>query len=199
MLITPRASNYLKMIKNRTWVKSVSFLFLACFIGCASQYPKTVLRLSPVSLTDKQLQSRQYETDNEKEIIAACAGVLQDLGFTIDDSETQLGLVVGSKDRNAIDAGQVTLATISTIFNILNNAPAGDDLERVDRSQKIRASVVTRPSSDPKKILVRVTFQRLVWNARGEVARRETLKDPSLYQGFFDRLSKSVFLEAQKI
>lgn len=148
---------------------------------------------------DRQLQSRQYETSNEKEIISACAGVLQDLGFTIDDSETQLGLIVGSKDRDAIDAGQVTMATISTIFNILKNSSPGDDLERIDKSQKIRASVVARPSSDAKKVIVRVTFQRIVWNVRGEITRMETLKDSILYQGFFDRLSKSIFLEAQEI
>lgn len=166
--------------------------------GCTPTYPKDFLQLSAASLETRQLQTKQYETTNEAELISACAGVLQDLGFTIDDSETELGLVVGSKDRDATDAAQVTLATISTVFSILGGS-SSDALERIDKVQKIRASVVMHPSSNAKKLLVRVSFQRIVWNARGDIARMETLKDPLLYQGFFDRLSKSVFLEAQDI
>ncbi len=48
-------------------------------------------------------------------------------------------------------------------------------------------------------MLVRATFQRMVWNMAGQMSRIETLKEPDLYEGFFDKLSKSVFLEEQKI
>jgi hypothetical protein len=69
----------------------------------------------------------------------------------------------------------------------------------IDKVQKIRASVVSKPSLDGSKILVRVTFQRIIWNNRGDISRMETLNDPELYQGFFERLSKAIFLEANKI
>ena len=141
---------------------------------------------------------KQYDTQDEKEIIAACAGVLQDLGFSLDDSESDLGLIVGSKNRDATDAGQVTLATMSVILSALGGGTS-DAFSRIDKTQKIRASIVSKPSLDGSKIVVRVTFQRIVWNARGDVSRMETLKDQSLYSGFFERLSKSVFLEAHSI
>ena len=166
--------------------------------GCATGYPKDFLKLSPDSLKYRQLQIRQYDTTEEKEIIAACAGVLQDLGFTLDDSETELGLVVASKDRTATDVGQVTLATIAVLLSGLSGSTS-NAFERIDKVQKIRASVVTKPSLNSDKIVVRVTFQRIVWNARGDLSRLETLHDEKLYQGFFERLSKAVFLEAQKI
>ena len=183
----------------RHYLKCLLAVALAIFLnGCTATYPKDFLKLSAASLEIRQLQTKQYETANEAEVISAGAGVLQDLGFNIDDSETSLGLVVGSKDRDATDAGQVAMATISTVFSLLGGS-SSDALERIDRVQKIRASVVMRPSSDAKKMLVRVSFQRIVWNARGDVTRMETLKDPLLYQGFFERLSKSIFLEAQEI
>jgi hypothetical protein len=45
---------------------------------------------------------------------------------------------------------------------------------------------------------VRVTFQRIVRRTdNSELA--ETLRSPELLQGFFDKLSRSVFFEGQKI
>jgi hypothetical protein len=46
---------------------------------------------------------------------------------------------------------------------------------------------------------VRVTFQRIVWDDRGKISKVEKLGDPVLYQTFFDKLGKAVFLEAEKI
>jgi len=46
---------------------------------------------------------------------------------------------------------------------------------------------------------VRVTFQRIVWDEQGRVSRSESLEDPELYQEFFFKLSKAVFLEAHGI
>lgn len=166
--------------------------------GCAPVIPPDVFQLAPQSIEKRQLETRQYETEDESKILAACAGVLQDLGFTLEESETPLGLIVASKDRSAVDKGQVAGAT----FIVLLAAASGttsNALDLVDSTQKIRASIVTAKSKDPKKMSVRVTFQRIVWNRIGQLSRVETMNDPVLYQGFFEKLSKAVFLEAQNI
>jgi len=72
-------------------------------------------------------------------------------------------------------------------------------MAQCDKSQVIKASVITKPSLDGKKTVVRVTFQRVVWNMANQINRVETLKDPAMYQKFYDSLSKAIFLEAQKI
>lgn len=171
-----------------------------CFLSlsCAPTYPKDFLKLSEKSLESRQLQMRQYETSNEKEVISASAGVLQDMGFTLDDSETDLGLVVASKDRDATNAGQVALATMSVLLSAFGGA-SSDAFNHIDKVQKIRASVISKPSLENSKIIVRVTFQRIVWNNMGQVSKMETLNEPELYQGFFEKLSKAIFLEEQKI
>jgi hypothetical protein len=48
-------------------------------------------------------------------------------------------------------------------------------------------------------MLLRVTFQRVVWNQNKKVSKIEAINDLETYKGFFDKLSKSVFLEAQNI
>ena len=160
-----------------------------CLWGCASGIPKDVLALRPQSLEWRQRSTRRYFTTDEKQILAASAGLLQDLGFTIDNSESDLGLIVASKERKAVEGGQVAGKVVMAIL-FRADVP-------IDRNQKFRASVVTHPSG--REIAVRVTFQRIVWNDRNEISKLELLDDPKIYQEFFDKLSQAVFLEAHQI
>ena len=82
---------------------TVIFLSVACLIaGCVSTAPPPNILRTADNVTEKrQLQMRSYDTVDEEKIISASAGVLQDLGFSIDESETRLGMVVGSKERDA--------------------------------------------------------------------------------------------------
>ncbi len=160
--------------------------------GCETTIPKEALQLSPESLKQRQLQTRRFDTKDEANILSASSQVLQDLGFNLDESETKLGVIVVSKDRDAREAGQIAGAVVMAIlFGV--SMP-------VDTKQKIRVSLVTKPvGENGESMAVRVTFQRIVWNNRNQFSKLETLDDPKLYQEFFERLSKAVFLEAHEI
>jgi len=182
-------------------LKIVSLLLVVpvlCLSGCATTYPKNFLQVSEDNLKMRQLQMRQFETIKEDEVLSACAGALQDMGFTLDDSETELGLIVASKNRDAIDAAQVALATTAVILSALAGT-SSNAFSYIDKEQKIRVSVVSKLNAEGNKIVIRATFQRIVWNNIGNVSRMETLSDPALYQGFFERISKAIFLEGQEI
>ncbi|MGE0108465.1 MAG: hypothetical protein AB7S81_01690 [Bdellovibrionales bacterium] len=158
--------------------------------ACAQTVPKEALELTQESLQQRQTQTRRFETKDEKKLLSAGAQVLQDLGFNLEESETGLGVVVGSKDRDATEAGQVA----AVIFlRVMIGTPV-----IYDEKQKIRVSLITRPVAD-KETAARVTFQRVVWNNQGQVSTTEPLNDPKLYQEFFDKLSQSVFLTANEI
>ena len=160
-------------------------------VGCET-LPPDALKLGPESLSDRQLQTRRFDGISESDLLSASAALLQDFGYTLTESETKLGVLVASKDRDATDARQVTAAIFLAILG--GNMP-------IDKHQQIRVSLVTRPVTDrnPKNHYVRVTFQRIVRTAQNQITRRETLRDPKLYEGFFEKLSKAVFLEAHKI
>ena len=60
------------------------------------------------------------------------------------------------------------------------------------------ATQVSDAINTPGAYVVRATFQRIVTRTDNSVYV-ESIKDPELYQDFFDKLSKSIFIEAQKL
>ncbi|MCL2458001.1 MAG: hypothetical protein FWF31_03975 [Desulfobulbus sp.] len=162
------------------------------------------MQLSPESLADRQMQTRRFETNNNQTMLSAAGAVLQDLGFTLDESESALGILVGSKRRDATSGGQVAGAILIALL--------GGPPPPVDKEQLVRVSMVMReitPSSsvEPAKAtdkpsgqsIVRVTFQRVIVDTANHVTRAEQIVDPEIYKEFFDKLSQSVFLEAHEI
>ncbi len=169
-----------------------SVLALASWLGCGeATIPKNALLLTEPTTEIRMRQSKRYTTTDEKAILIAANQLLQDLGFNLEDSNKDIGLLVAAKDRTAVDGGQVAGQIFAAVI-LGVRVP-------IDKDQRIRASVVTFPSSDGNAIDVRVTFQRLVWNDMGVLYKLERLDTPELYTEFYDKLSKALFLEAQEI
>ncbi|MCH8926584.1 MAG: hypothetical protein IH924_10715, partial [Proteobacteria bacterium] len=91
----------------RVFVTAVLAVGLLVVAGCQQKIPKEALQLTQESLAQRQAQTRRFDTTDEAMLLSASAAVLQDLGFNLDESETKLGLVVASKNRDATEAGQV--------------------------------------------------------------------------------------------
>jgi hypothetical protein len=164
--------------------------------GCVTLSPNA-FKVSQEQLAQRNIETRKYEGLAEEVILAASANVLQDLGYNLDNSETKLGLISASKERDATNAAQVVGAVLIALL--------GGGSTAIDSDQKIRVSLVVRPShyedsskKSDKSFMVRITFQRFVKRTDGSMYA-ETLKEDSLYVGFFEKLSKSVFIEGQKI
>ena len=175
-----------------SYFKMVILCSVVVLASCASKIPADALKLSPSSLADRQLQSRVYEDVTETQILAASVGIIQDLGVKITETETDLGLIVGEKMRDATDPGQVAGAIILSLL-------VGSSIA-FDKQQKIKFSLVTTPVSstrDNQRWLVRLTIQRIVWNSHNQVSRIEAVRDVDIFHGFFEKLDKSLFLEQQ--
>lgn len=243
-------------------MRTFFLLLIACLMtsGCVASIPKEALLLPENSLADRQMQTRRFDTANNSAMLNAAAATLQDIGFTLDESEFTLGVLVASKQRDATSAGQVAGAVL---LAALTGA-----VTHVDKDQIIRVSLVMRDipgaeeksappttaltptelasinssvvkavadglrkkypnevseriaskiaqdtaatlttdlmklakvSTDGGQSTVRVTFQRLVLNTAGQITSAEQINDVEVYQEFFDKLSKAVFLEAHAI
>ncbi len=180
--------------------------------GCvAPTDPADLVSLPLESAAHKAMQSRYFETPDETELLSASAGVLQDLGFQISESTRSLGFLRATKERSARQYGQeigrVLVAFLTSLAVISGSNTIV--LTPVDLHQQINASLVTRPlDEEGSRYEVRVLFYRLIWKSDGASGntpippgeqRAEMIRDAEIYQQFFAKLSKAVFLEAHKI
>jgi hypothetical protein len=178
-------------MSTKAAVVSIIMVFLSfSLVACQPRIPKDALALSPTSLKDRALQTRIFETNNERILLTASAAVLQDSGYTIEESEVSCGVIVSTRDRDVTETGEVVG---SIAAGVCLGAPVP-----YDTKQRVVASLVTKPIDD-KRIAVRITFQHIVWDNMNQISKREQINDPEIYQEFFAKLSKSVFLTAHEI
>lgn len=171
--------------------------------GCSS-IPADALKLAEDSPEHRRQQTRRIDGASEAAALSASLGVLQDLGFTLDGSETKLGVITASRQltsRRPLTAGEVAKDLFWTSFSPIVMAAwlAYDASTGVKEPQVVRVSLVTRPV-DGGAYSIRVTAQRLVYKDEklAKLLKVEPLNDPAFYREFFARLSKGVFLEEQK-
>jgi hypothetical protein len=179
-------------------------LIPALAAGCVEATPPPELfQLSPESTQNRAMQTRLFETDDPMELLSASAATLQDLGFQVEESVREVGFLRATKERSAREYGQ----DIGRFFVFLLSL--GHALMPVDLHQKIAATVITRPlNPDGTRQEVRIMFYRVVWKGDGQgdstyippgEQRMEMIRDPVIYQQFFAKLSKAVFLEPHTI
>ena len=157
--------------------------------GCATNTDH-FYALQETYLQERQQQTKRFETQDESSVLSASAQVLQDLGYNLTESETKLGLLTASKERDATNGGQIAGAVLLAAL-IGARVP-------LDTTQKIHATVVSTKSKNNDGYLVRAKFARVVFNDMGG-AKVEVIKDPEIYQEFFNKLSQSIFLTANDI
>ncbi len=156
--------------------------------GCVSY--TDYYRLDEEYLARRQLETKNFDTKDEELLLSSSAQVLQDLGFTLDETETNLGLITANKDREAGSTGQ-------KVGMVLLAALAGTR-PIYDVQQKIYVTLVTTKSKTNSGYNVRVEFARIIWDNMKN-ARTEKISDEEIYQDFFNKLSQSVFLTANNI
>jgi hypothetical protein len=180
-------------------------LTVALLVGC-QVVPAGALKLPPDSVEHRQLQTHRYEGVSESRLLSASLGVMQDLGFTLDGSESRLGVISGSKkltSRRPLNSEEIVKGVFWTAF-IPYLAPITiyGAARGVEEPQIVRLSLVTQPDAgvSPAACLVRVTAQRIVYldEKHTTVKFVEPVNDPRFYTEFFKRLSLSVFLEEAK-
>ena len=175
-------------------------LLTACV---AHTEPAELFQLTAESPMHRAMQTRFFETRDEKELLSASAAVLQDLGFQVEESVHEVGFLRATKERSAREYGQYIQRALFLILSL------GKLLAPVDLHQKIAAGLITRPlNQGATRQEVRIVFYRVIWKGDGQTDQQyippgqqsmEMIRDPEIYQQFFAKLSKAVFLEAHTL
>jgi hypothetical protein len=147
---------------------------------------KTALQIGAVPPEAAKIRERQtsdFPNTSEKVLLVEATQVLQDLGFTVEESAPRYGVLAGSKNRDATEAGQVASQVVLTV----GLAILGVHYNPVwDTDQVIRATLCTRPAG-PHDTVLRVSFERIVTDNHG-LSRAEQLTEPEFSTGFFDKV-----------
>lgn len=162
------------------------------FSGCVNQ--QNLYTLDKDYLERRNIETRVFDTQNEKDLLTASAQVLQDLGYSIKESDVNLGLITAEKNSDVTTkAGKVALATLSILSMAVDKSET-----TYEDVQKFYVNIVTTPTKE-KTTKVRVLFTRRSWDNKGNIFKVEKITDTKTYQQFFDKLSQSVFLTANGI
>ena len=205
-----------RLVLRSAFPFTLAALLLVGLVGCvgARTTPAEFFVLSEESAANKSMQTRAFETADSDALLSASAAALQDLGFQVTETDRGLGFLRAAKERSARvysqEVWRFVVAILSSVGAI--NGQNTTVIMPVDLQQQVNASLVTRPllqaDEGQARNELRVVFYRLVWKGDGQSGntylppgeqKMEMIRDPLLYQSFFARLSKAVFLEAQNI
>ena len=183
-------------------LRTTSVLLIFMLTACGTT-PHNAFRLSESALAIRDLQTREYPSMTDEEILSASMAVLQDLGYTIDEMEGTLGVLSASKRADASDQikvfGSLALDGVKCVFTF-GLGCTGSNYKKSADVQDIRLTLVTRPKpNDNHDVIVRVTIQRIVWDKTGRISEQQSITDNAVYSSFFEKMSKAVFLERQGV
>ena len=146
--------------------------------GCAT-LPGSEAFFDPVTLEQRQVQTRFYESSDNTRVLQASIALLLDNGFQINQAENRLGWVHAYKVVRSKAGQDDSLSQFLGVFY---------------------ATVVTGAAlGEPDITRVRVIFHRADYMKPASQGAFHLVETPEIYQEFFNRLSGALFLEEQRI
>ena len=178
-----------------------TLLGLLLLAGCAPAVSQTLTPPEDM-LAQREIQTKHYELADEERILSACTALLQDMGFQIDEGTSRLGVILGSKmrDANSLTTGERAAVAAVALGLLAGGYTAPLALLIVDKMNaqpvRIDVAIFTRKiGPEGNRVAVRIIFRETGYE-KGRAAFPQVVKDSAIYQDAFDRLSKALFLEA---
>jgi hypothetical protein len=159
-------------------------------------------------LERRQYQQRDFDTNDVKLVMKAVLNTLQDDGFTVRNAVVDLGLISAVKevmltDRRDVGQSRSPAETWAEIFAAAISRGRTQPNTRQQQSvryrnmEQIEATVNVSPFG-AHQTRVRVSFVARVLDNEGAVIESQPVTDPGVYQNFFVKVDKGIFLEKQK-
>ena len=183
---------------------SLTFPVIALVLSsCAAPYNDWAMEHGAPPVEDgntilniRSVQTRSFNTLETTRLVAAGTQAMQDLGFTIVEASSEMGVLVGEKYRDATESDQVA----GQIALVILFAALGSSYNPVwDEEQKIFATLVVQPTGEQGTSEMRISIDRRIWNNQKVLWKTEVILDPEVYKEFFDKIGQAAFLEAHQI
>jgi hypothetical protein len=161
-------------------------------------------QLNPTSAEDLETQTRTFQKVPRSSVLFASAGVLQDMGYKITGGERRFGLLLGQK-MAAVESpgaahaiGEAALVTTTVILSLLVGEDLVTDLPEQVAQQIHISLLVSEGDSENGEVEVRISLDRDMHYDHGGIVPDHT-ELPKVYQEFFERLSRAVYLEGEQL
>ena len=160
--------------------------FLSAFIlaGCYAPARKASPQVSQVQI--REVQTKDFDGERALDGMKAVLAALQDEGYSIETSNTDLGLITASRVIHDID-------TKSRNSQAFWYGIAKD--YRAARSWTVTANV----AEIGDKLRIRISLVEQELSETGGVMYSQQVTDKEPYQALFSKIDKSVFLQRNKL
>ena len=122
---------------RRICLAALTAISLVSLGGCVPDANQAALKIGgpPEGAVElRSMQSRRFDSLDEKAMLSAATDVLQDTGFIVSEASAPVGALAGSKQRDAEESGQVAgQVAITILFALMgsNYQPQWDTLQRI--------------------------------------------------------------------
>ncbi|HSP96314.1 MAG TPA: hypothetical protein VL049_03570 [Candidatus Dormibacteraeota bacterium] len=190
------------MATSRSLLAAAALLALAA--GCMPP-----AKPPPTQLEVREYQTRTFDTADTALVLKAMFNVLQDDGYVVKNAVVDLGLITAAKESDLAPGRSGGSGGFDGIFGGLGGiviggrgpggvVVGGSPQETSFPKTEVR-DFTGNVSAFGKQTKVRVSFQRKVLDNRGQVVEVEPVTDLEVYQSFFSRMDKSLFLQKENL
>lgn len=155
-------------------------------VSCTSTAPPQASQMQI-----REFQTREFEAD-AKTVMKACLNALQDDGYMVKNAVLDLGLLTATKQIDLVKGKAEGVAMTALLIGIAAALEAQVDVNSPPTTSEMEVTVNVTESGERSK--VRVNFATRIPNYRGG-----PVMDEKLYQDFFTKVGKAVFLQKQKL
>lgn len=168
----------------RKWINlSLRLMCMALFSSCLRFGPPMPAK---TQLEVRQMQTHLFDVKDFKLVMKAMLNVLQDEGFVVKNVHLDLGFLTSTKEVDVEARG-------SRLWLAIFGSPDA----RWQKTNVIDATAnVTEHGSQTK---VRVNFQVKQLDNFGNVITVNQIQEALFYQEFFSKVSKSIFIQEEKL
>lgn len=134
----------------------------------------------------RELQTRTYDNADKNRILQVSLAVLQDDGYTVSNANTEMGLLVATKqlyEKKVDDSGT------AFVKGFLGGGSISEQ-----KFQHIEATLTVTPFG--KQTRVRLSLRLTASSSSGEI-NYTAVSEPKPYQDFFAKLEKGLFIEKE--